>query len=282
MIAEFAASWDLFHTTYLTGWGIAFALSLVGVWVVARDQVFLGVAVAQASTLGIATALWLTGISSAAAWLRFDLVPAGFAVAASIATAMLTARSGGAAKESPEAVTGWVFLLAASVPVLMMAHSPHGLEEVHRLMFSTILGAERADVWIFAILGSATALAVAWLHPRLLLFAFDPEMAASLGMRPWLWNGAVAVWLGLAVGLSIRVSGTLYTFGCLVLPALIAKNLSREIRPLLLLAPAIGLACAVAGFVLAHHYDTPPAHCTVALLCGLLLASWGARRLRAG
>ena len=66
--------------------------------------------------------------------------------------------------------------------------------------------------------------------------------------------------------LSIRVSGTLYTFGCLTLPALVAKNLAREIRPLLWLAPGIALLAAVAGFVLAHALDVPPAHATVALL----------------
>ena len=36
--------------------------------------------------------------------------------------------------------------------------------------------------------------------------------------------------MGIADGLSIRVSRTLYSFGCLMLPALIAKNLSRKVR----------------------------------------------------
>jgi ABC-type Mn2+/Zn2+ transport system permease subunit len=93
-------------------------------------------------------------------------------------------------------------------------------------------------------------------------------------------SAAVAVWLGLAIGLSIRVSGTLYTFGCLVLPALAAKNLAREIRPLLVLAPAIALAAAALGFVLANHFDLPPAHAVVALLCAMLLLAWGLRRGR--
>jgi ABC-type Mn2+/Zn2+ transport system permease subunit len=94
-----------------------------------------------------------------------------------------------------------------------------------------------------------------------------------------LWSAALAIWLGLAVGLSIRVSGTLYSFGCLVLPALIGKHWVREMQPLLLLAPAIGVAAAVLGFVLAHGLDTPPAHTTVALLCTALPLSWLRSRL---
>jgi len=161
VIADFLESWPLFQTTYLTGWAIAFTLSLVGVWVVARDQIFLGVAVAQASTLGIAAALWLGELAAASAlgWLRTEAVAAALAVAASIATALLSARSGESRGESAEAITGWVFLLAASVPVLLLAQSPHGLEEVHQLLFSTILGAAPADPWIFGALGALTAAA---------------------------------------------------------------------------------------------------------------------------
>ncbi len=280
MIGDFLASWELFRTTYLAGWGIAFLLSLVGVWVVARDQIFLGVAVAQASTLGVAVALWLatTGAASGLGWIHSDALAAALAVGASIATSLLTAREARGRRESAESVTGWVFLLSASVPVLLLSRSPHGLEEVHQLMFSTILGARTPDAWIFAGLGLATACAVGVYHPRLMLFAVDPDTASAVGMRRGLWNALVAIWLGLAVGLAIRVSGTLYTFGCLVLPALIAKSWVREIRPLLLLAPAVGVAAAVAGFVLAHDLDTPPAHTSVALLCALLLASWTLRR----
>lgn len=280
MIADFVDSWPLFQTTYLSGWLIAVLLALVGVWVVARDQIFLGVAVAQASTLGVAASLWLGGLSTALAWLASDAGAAALAVGASVATALLTSRHGHARAETAEAVTGWVFLVAASVPVLLLSHSPHGLEEVHQLLFSTLLAAAPADLWIFSLLTLASIALVALFQERILLFAIDPEMAVAVGMRRGLWNAALAVWLGLCVGLSIRVSGTLYTFGCLVLPALVAKHWVRELRPLLVVTPLLGWLAAVAGFVLAHHFDTPPAHMTVALLCAALPPSWLRTRWR--
>ena len=281
MIDELRAAWALFHTTYLSGALIAVVLALIGVWVVARDQIFLGLAVSQASTLGIAVALWLgaAGTGSFFAWLESDPVAAALAVAASVTTALLTARPGGAGRESPEAVTGWVYLLSASVAVLLVAGSPHGLEEVHRLVFSTLLAAAREDLWIFSALAAATIVLVARLREPLALFAMDPEMAAAVGMRTALWSRAIALWLGLAVGLSIRVSGLLYTLGFLVLPALIAKNLAREVLPVLWLAPAIALGASAVGFAVAHAFDFPPAHSAVALLCAGLLGAWGTRRV---
>jgi ABC-type Mn2+/Zn2+ transport system permease subunit len=281
VIQEFITSWALFHNTYLVGWLIGLLLALVGVLVVARDQIFIGAAVSQASTLGIALALGLGSWAATEAleWLHADAFLSAMAVVFSVLAALLTAR-GDAAKESHEAVTGWVFLLSASGSILIVSHSPHGLDEIHRLLSSSIIGATQRDVWTFGALVILTALALAVSHRRVLLFALDPAMAAAVGMRLKPWALVTSAWLGLAVGLSIRSAGMLYTFGCLVLPPLIAKNLCREVRPMFLVAPFVALGTATVGFVLANHYDDPPAQMTVALLCLLLTMAWLIRRVR--
>lgn len=279
MIADFLASWSLFQTTYLAGWLLAALLALVGVWVVAREQVFLGVAVSQASALGIAVALFL-GVEASGAGALEELVASGLAVAAAVATALVSARVRREGGESPEAITGFVFLLAASVPTLLLSGHPHGLEEIERLAFSTLLGASERDLVVLAVVAAAVALAAWRFRDELMLVAVDPEMAAAVGLRPRRVRMAVAVGLGVCVGLAMRVSGLLYTFGCLVLPALVARSLGREIRPLLWTAPVVALGAAVPGFVLANGFDTPPAHTTVALLCGALLLAWIRGRLR--
>ena len=62
---------------------------------------------------------------------------------------VLTVRRRRERGESPEATTAWIYMLAASVPALMLSANPHGLEEVHRLLFSTLLGATSSDVvWL--------------------------------------------------------------------------------------------------------------------------------------
>jgi ABC-type Mn2+/Zn2+ transport system permease subunit len=244
---------------------------MVGVLVVARDQIFIGAAVSQASTLGIALPLGLGSwaATEALAWLHADAFLSSMAVAFSVLAALLTARGSDAAKESHEAVTGWVYLLSASGSILIVSHSPHGLEEIHRLLSSSIIGATPRDIWIFSALILLTAVALAIYHRHVLLFALDPAMAAAVGMRLKPWTLVTSAWLGLAVGLSIRSAGMLYTFGCLVLPALVAKNVCREVRSMFIVAPVIGVGTATVGFMLANTYDDPPAQMTVALLCVL-------------
>ena len=279
-MSGFLASWSLFWPSFVAGWVIAALLAMIGVWVVARREVFLGAAVSQASALGIAVALSLGSVSGAH-WLEGDLASAALASVAAIATALVSARGGGPGRVSAEAIVAWIFLLAASVPTLLLAHSAHGLEEIHRLAFSTLLGATPADLFVLGALLAATAGFAARFRDPLLLVALDGETAAAFGVpRRRLVIGA-ALWLGVCVGFAMRVSGMLYAFGCLVLPALAARRLARESRPLFWMAPALALAVALPGFVVAHALDVPPAQMTVALLCAALAAAWAFARPRA-
>ncbi|GIW41392.1 MAG: hypothetical protein KatS3mg076_1969 [Candidatus Binatia bacterium] len=263
MIEEFLRSWHLFRYSYLAGWLIGGVLSLVGVLVVGRNQIFIGAAVSQASMLGIALGLWLSSLWAAAESESFVAVVGGvFAVLA----ALLVGRTGGGAERQDEAMTGWVFLFAASFSVLVLARSPHGLEEVHRLVSSSIIGAGRTDVFVLGAMFAVTVGLVAFGGRRLLLLLLDREMAAAVGLRVGLWETLLAVWLGTTIGFSIRIAGMTYAFGCLVLPALVARNLSRTARGMLWSAPPIFFAAGLSGFVLANSYDLPPAQLTVALL----------------
>src|SRR5262249_576313 len=72
MIAAFIKSWQLFKFSYVEGGVCGLLLAIVGVVVVARDQIFIGAAVSEASTLGIAVALCLGGafpVHKAESWL---------------------------------------------------------------------------------------------------------------------------------------------------------------------------------------------------------------------
>lgn len=278
MIRAFLDSWELFHNTYVAGWLIAVTLSLVGVLVIARDQIFIGAALSQASALGVALAMW-AGTSLGGGAEPPEYLASVLAVASAVLASLLIAWGGRRRGESHEAVTGWVFLLAASASVLIVSRNPHGQEEIQRLASSSLIGATESDVFWIGGLALASLLFLLAFSRRILLVTLDPRMAAAVGMRVGWWSCLLAIWLGAGVGLSIRLSGMLFTFGLLVLPALIAKNLCRQIRPMFIVSPSVGLAAAVVGFVLANYYDYPPGQMTVVLLALLLFAVWGVRRL---
>ncbi|HMP74985.1 MAG TPA: iron chelate uptake ABC transporter family permease subunit [Kiritimatiellia bacterium] len=271
MIGDFLASWPLFQHAYLGGWMLAILLALLGVQLVARDQIFFGAAVAQASTLGIAIAL------VTAAWHPFgwhlhhtEWYPRLWAVACSVLAAMSIEFAAGR-RESREAVTGFIFIFASAAAMVLVARSPFGLDEVQRLLASSLIGATALDVRMLSILLAATVLLIAMHRNRLLLLAIDPACAAAAGVRVRAWSIALAAWFAIVTGLSIRTAGLLYTFGCLILPVLAAKQLAREMRTLFWLAPLLGLGCAILAFLCAHTWDYPSAQ-LAALFQGALLA----------
>src|SRR5204863_460943 len=82
---------------------------------------------------------------------------------------------------------------------------------------------------------------------------------------------ALAMVLGVALGVSIASAGTLYSFGCLVLPALIARSWCRTLASMFLVAPAIALVATISAFIWANGHDLPPGQLAVAMLGGLLV-----------
>ncbi len=269
MITEFIDSWSLFGSTYLTALAGGVLLSLVGVFVVARDQVFLAAAVSQSSMLGVALSLLL-------GWASPALMAVGCSVGAALFINHRRERGGATSQET----TGWVFLLASALSILLLVKQPFSMKEVQALTASTMIGSTSREAWIFAALGLLFAGFIVTQRQRIVLWLSDPVMAAAVGMRPGLWTAGLAVVLGLSAGLMLRSTGLLFTFGCLVLPALAAKNLTGEICGLFWLAPLIAATGVLTGLVVAHFYDLPPGPVIVVTLTLISLAAGVIHQIR--
>jgi zinc transport system permease protein len=270
MIAEFIESWPLFSSTYISALLIGLSLSLMGVVVVARGNVFVAAAVAQASMLGVALSLF------------FRLgQPVLVAVVCSVGASLLVARKHQEGGDSTsEEMTGWIFLASGSLSVLLLARMPYGMKEIQSLFSSSIIGAGSADIIVFGALVVLFVMFLLLRLRRLTLYLSDPVMAAAVGANIFLWSIAIASFLGLTTGLAIRSSGMLFTFGCMVLPAQMAKNLCRDIPGMFMVAPLLAFVCVLLGLIFGNYFDLPPAQTVVALMSFMLLLTWGFRSVR--
>ena len=264
MILEFLESWTLFSHTYISALLIGASLSLMGVVVVARGNIFVAAALAQASVLGVALSLF------------FEIgQPVLSAVFCSVGASFLVSRKhqeGGVS--TSEEITGWIFLAGGSLSVLLLARMPYGLKEIQSLFSSSIIGAGSVDIIVFAVLLFVFVGFLALRMRRLTLYLSDPVMAAAVGANIILWSIAISSTLGLVTGLAIRSSGMLFTFGSMILPAQMAKIMCRNISGMFLVAPLMSIFCVLLGLVLGNYYDLPPAQTVVALMCFLLVLTW--------
>src|SRR5688572_22993961 len=102
---------------------IATVCSMLGVYVVLRRIVFVGAALAQLSTLGIALSFWLAGIGVAGFLTGQPLV---LSLLATLAGVLFFGSGAGRARLPPDARIGVAYSVAAALAILFIAKAAAG------------------------------------------------------------------------------------------------------------------------------------------------------------
>jgi ABC-type Mn2+/Zn2+ transport system permease subunit len=266
-LIEFASSWGLFWRPYSLTLLAAPALSLLGVYAVARRQLFIAAAVSQSAIFGFALFTLVFGARAVGAdgSLWGDALVLLFAVGAALVATLGRETGGHGGRLNNDELIAWVFIAAGVGATLILSHAPAGMELARQLQASSVVGARWGDVVLFGIT-LAAIVGTLILHGRtVVLLLTDPVMAAAIGLRVGAWNLGVTVLSGVAIGMSVRSTGMMFTFGCLVLPVMIAKQLCGEVRTLLVASPLAAVMTAALGLWAAYEWDLPPGQSVVAL-----------------
>jgi len=274
-----AQIWELFGGAMLTGLWLAVGLPLLGAVLVLRQQLFLAAAIGQSANLGIAIVLWAGLGEAAAGHVHEESAALAAALVTAGGTAVLAMRALTVRGTALEARAVWTFLFAGSAAMLLLADAPHGLQEVQRLMLSSLLGASGADAWLAGTLCAASAAALLRWRRSLLLWATDPASAQVYGLPVRRLDAVVGAWIGAGLGFSIHATGLTFTFGAAVLPVLLLREWARSLAAVLAGAPLAGAGIFAAGFFAADRLDLPPGQATVVLLGAAVAASRALRWL---
>lgn len=277
--SEFISSWELFAQPYLLTILAGMVLATLGVVAAARRQVFMAAAVAQASTFGYAVFALFAGAAATqlGGGIGRDAVVIGSAVVAALLTMLGDGRQTQGSRLDGDERTAWVFIAAGAGSILVLAQAPAGMEQFRRMQASSVIGATNLDVAIFAVLLLVIVGVLLWASRSIVLLLADPVMAAAIGMRVRLWDVALALFIGAGVGLGVRSAGMLFTFGCLALPVMIAKQACGEVRSLFWAGPLIAAVVGLVGLWLSYAADLPPGQVVVALLCVVLIIAAAGR-----
>ncbi len=245
----------------------ALSLGILGVYVVLKRVVFVGLALANLATLGAALAM-------AADW------PAevGALLLALLGAATL-ALVGTPRRVPAESLVGWTFAAASAATVLVLAVSRRADADAMRLLFGNVLAITVPEAAALAVV----ALVVVTVHllfaRRFVLVVFDPETARAAGIATGAWTLALYVTLGAATAVSVHDTGALLAFALVTLPAMAALLLARGLRGAFLLAPLLAVLAVLAGLVLSFLLDLPTGPLTVALLAAAVPAAAAWRHL---
>jgi zinc transport system permease protein len=247
---------------------IALACSVLGVYVVLRRIVFVGAALAQISSAGIALALFLSGLGLS----QLGLHPVALSLVVTLAAAMFFGL-GGRAKVTPDASIGTTYAVAAALGILLISKAKVG--EVHDIFLQgNILGMTQAD----AVVLLAVAIPVLLLHivfyKEFLFVSFDRETAATLGYNVRFWNVLLYFTLGLVIAFAMQFAGVILVFSFLVLPAVTGLLVARSMRGTFAVAVGSALAAATIGFSISVPFDLPTGPAIIAVSGVLVFLAW--------
>jgi zinc/manganese transport system permease protein len=247
----------------------------LGFHVLAREVVFVDIALAQIAALG-ATAAFLVGFELES-WVSYA-VALGFAIFGAFVLALTRSRE---RHVSQEAVIGVVYAVSAAGSVLLADRSPHGTEHIRSMLVGSILSVRGEEVLKVAALYSAIG-AFHWMCRRpFFLISTDPGAAYAEGWRVRWWDFLFYASFGVVVTSSVRIAGVLLVFSYLIVPALAGIILADRVGPRLLIGWGFGTLVSVLAMVASAALDLPTG-ATVGCAFGLtLLALGGLVKLRA-
>lgn len=234
----------------------------LGLQVLARNIVFVDLALAQIAALG-ATVAFMLGhpVSSPASY--------GYSLFFALCAAMLLATTRGwSGRISQEAIIGVIYVVAAAGGFLMVEKAPQGTEHIKQVLTGNILTAGAGElVWVvplYAVIGAV-------------LWAARGRLAHALpGWRGWAWDFLFYACFGVVVTSSVALAGVLLVFSFLIIPAAIgilyASGTAR-----LFVGWAVGIVATTAGLALSYAADLPTGS-TLVCVFGAALALAAALR----
>lgn len=258
-LAEILSPSFLLRDAFLGSLLVGLVCPLVGVYFVLRRTIFLGVALPQISSAGIAfaflayrTAVGAHEHGNTSERLLATVGSLGFTYAGLAILAALERR-----REMLEARIGVAYAIASAATILFLAADPWGESHMVSLLKGDILATTGASLaWMAAIFAVIVLILIAF-RREFLLVSFDRDLAKVFGWRVGWWDLLLYFTIGTTISLGVTVAGPLVTFGFLVIPTLTSRLLTERMVGFSALSGALGFAAAFMGFYCAYRFDLP-------------------------
>lgn len=240
-------------TALLTGLITGLVCSYLGVFIILKRIVFMGIALAEIAALEVALGLFIGANPFACASV---LTLIGVVIFWTVHTER---------NISKESFIGFIYVFCASLAVLLIAKNPMAEARGINLISGNLLYATWQDV---AVLGIAV-ISVMFVHlaffKRFLFVSFDKETAFTTGVNTNVLDLLLYVTIGITISLATKMCGVLFVFASLLVPAMIGLVLARRVRSIFIIACLSSSFCVIAGLVLSYVWDLPTSTMIVVL-----------------
>lgn len=242
---------------------IAAVCAYLGVFLILKRMVFVGVALSEIAAVGIALGL-LVGMDPY--WCAFTLVFIGVLLFWFSRKIMIL---------SQESLIGFAFACAASLSILLVAKIPMAEAEGLNLLEGNLLFATSKEILFLAAAGTIL-LAIHLVFFRKFLFcSFDRDTSCTMGINADLYDFLIYTTIGAMIAISMKIAGVIFVFASMIIPALTGLVLSRRIVTVLLISVMSSIFCVFSGVYFSYIQDLPTGPSIVGVFSILFLLVLG-------
>ena len=261
MLDSVWAGFGMFPHALAAGLIIGLACSVLGIFVILKRVVFIGITLSEVAALGIALSMLL------------QLPPLLGAAVLTLLVVLLLAMPLEPERLPRNALMGIVFVAASALAVLVVAGSGVGLREVKTLLYGDLILTTSNDMFLMAAV-LLPVLAVFLLFLRPITYTFlDREAAKVLGINVMVWEMLYFCCLGLAVSAASKAAGALLVFCYLVAPPAAGLLLGRRLPVVMLISAVIAVCGTVAGIGWSLKNDLPANQAVVVALTAFFVVA---------
>lgn len=152
---------------------------------------------------------------------------------------------------SMESLVGVVFVLSLAVGFLVTPK-----EELLHALFGNISSVALPDAAVAIFISIVIFIAARKIYSKMMLVYVSEDLALAAGIKINKYNLIYLFLIAAIVAFGIKVGGTLLTSAMIIIPAAVARNVSRNMRQYSWFSIIVGVASAVAGFAVFPYLAT--------------------------
>lgn len=195
--------------------------------------------------------------------------PIGMAMIFAVASALGVQWLGSKGRVREDSAIAVVWAAGMAVGVTFVFLTPGAVPELNSFLFGNILTVTAADLWLFTAYTAALGLYYLLCFRKITACAFDPDFMQVAGIRTWLYNGAMTLFIAVGIVLMIRCVGIMLLMSMLTLPTLTAELYSSRLRGIIPGAIAVSVLGCVGGLLAATAVNVPASALIVCLQVGI-------------
>lgn len=191
--------------------------------------------------------------------------PIGMAMIFAIASALGVQWLGNNGKTREDSAIAVVWAAGMAIGITFVFLTPGTVPELNSFLFGNILMVTRTDIALFATYTLSLGLYYLLCFRKITACAFDSDFMQVAGVRTWLYNGVMMLFVAIGIVLMIRCVGIMLLMSLLTLPTLTAERFCRSLTSIIPTAIATSAIGSLGGLFLATVINVPVSALIVAI-----------------